>query len=234
MKFDHQRVVSLRAVESYLLDELSPALREGFEEHFFECPECAEALRAGLILQQNGRALLRAEPHLAVAAGITGNQAEERPGTEVWWRAWPRIPSLLPMAAAVFLAFFVLFGVLLWDRGFGTGGNGARDGDPVVSVRPFRIAAASREASASIVIESGNLQPIVLDVKTDGPYLWIVRQTQKGGTAFQGTADAHRGELSLILQTRRLAPGGYEISLRKTGDPSAEEKLYQFTLKRTP
>lgn len=75
MKFDHRQAVSLQAVESYLLDELRSPLREEFEEHYFDCPECAEALRAGLILQQNGRALLRAEPHLAVAVGITGNEA---------------------------------------------------------------------------------------------------------------------------------------------------------------
>lgn len=73
MKFDHQRAVYLHAVESYLLDELAPALREEFEEHFFECLECAEALRTGWILQQNGRALLRAKPHSAVAAVGAGH-----------------------------------------------------------------------------------------------------------------------------------------------------------------
>ncbi len=86
MKFDHQRAVSLHAVESYLLDELPSPLREEFEEHYFDCPEC-EALRAGLILQQNGRALLRAEPHLAAAVGIIGIQAEDQSGPEVWWHA---------------------------------------------------------------------------------------------------------------------------------------------------
>ena len=87
MKFDHQRAVSLHAVESFLLDELPSPLREEFEEHYFDCPECSEALRAGLILQQNGRALLRAVSHLAAAVGIIGNQAEDQSGPEVWWRA---------------------------------------------------------------------------------------------------------------------------------------------------
>ena len=35
------------ATERYLLEELSPELREAFEEHMFECPECALDVRAG-------------------------------------------------------------------------------------------------------------------------------------------------------------------------------------------
>lgn len=58
MKIDHQQAVRLLAVEQYLLDELSSPLREAFEDHFFGCPECAEALRIGSILYENARTLL--------------------------------------------------------------------------------------------------------------------------------------------------------------------------------
>ena len=43
---DHQDAVRLTAVEKYLLHELTPELRDDFEEHYFDCPECAADLRA--------------------------------------------------------------------------------------------------------------------------------------------------------------------------------------------
>jgi hypothetical protein len=36
------------AAERYLLNELTPDAREAFEEHLFDCPECALDLRAGV------------------------------------------------------------------------------------------------------------------------------------------------------------------------------------------
>jgi anti-sigma factor RsiW len=43
---DHQEAVRCEAVEKYLLDELTPAERAEFEQHFFDCHECALDLRA--------------------------------------------------------------------------------------------------------------------------------------------------------------------------------------------
>ena len=44
---DHSEAVQKMAAERYLLDELTPDEREAFEEHFFDCPECALDLRVG-------------------------------------------------------------------------------------------------------------------------------------------------------------------------------------------
>ena len=43
---DHHQATQLTAVEKYLLDELPPELRDEFEEHFFDCQDCATDLRA--------------------------------------------------------------------------------------------------------------------------------------------------------------------------------------------
>ncbi len=43
---DHDHATQLTAVEKYLLDDLTPELRDEFEEHFFDCQECATDLRA--------------------------------------------------------------------------------------------------------------------------------------------------------------------------------------------
>ena len=44
---EHIEAVQQMAAERYLLDELPPELRDAFEEHLFDCPECAFDLRAG-------------------------------------------------------------------------------------------------------------------------------------------------------------------------------------------
>ena len=43
---DHQQATQSTAVEKYLLDELTGEERDQFEEHFFDCQECATDLRA--------------------------------------------------------------------------------------------------------------------------------------------------------------------------------------------
>jgi hypothetical protein len=42
----HSEAVQQMAAERYLLDELTPVMRDAFEEHVFDCQECALDLRA--------------------------------------------------------------------------------------------------------------------------------------------------------------------------------------------
>jgi hypothetical protein len=43
---EHHNAAEHHLVEQYLLNEMSPKLREEFEEHFFDCPACAADVRA--------------------------------------------------------------------------------------------------------------------------------------------------------------------------------------------
>ncbi len=42
----HDEAVQITAVEQYVLGELPPPLRDEFEEHFFDCQECAIDVKA--------------------------------------------------------------------------------------------------------------------------------------------------------------------------------------------
>lgn len=57
---DHTEAVEQMATERYLLDELTPEQRDAFEEHLFDCQECALDLRAGTAFVQEARAQLPA------------------------------------------------------------------------------------------------------------------------------------------------------------------------------
>src|SRR5260221_9015225 len=74
---EHAESVESLAVERYLLKEMQPAERDSFEEHFFDCSECAANVRAGATVVaavRTGRAKPQVRPRLAwmsVAAGAT-------------------------------------------------------------------------------------------------------------------------------------------------------------------
>jgi Putative zinc-finger len=59
MKFmDHAEAVRTKAAERYLLGEMAATDREQYEEHFFECVDCAQELEAGAAFVDNAKEAL--------------------------------------------------------------------------------------------------------------------------------------------------------------------------------
>jgi hypothetical protein len=63
MKMDHNVVVREKMTEKYLLNELDPEVRDRFEEHFFDCRECALDVRAAAEFVEQTKAVLAEERH---------------------------------------------------------------------------------------------------------------------------------------------------------------------------
>jgi hypothetical protein len=59
---DHQQATQRMAVEKYLLQELEPELRDQFEEHFFDCQECATDLGATAAFMEAAQREFRLNP----------------------------------------------------------------------------------------------------------------------------------------------------------------------------
>ena len=55
---DHEAVVRKKMTEKYLLNELGSEARDEFEEHYFDCPECAFDVRAGSVFVERAKSLL--------------------------------------------------------------------------------------------------------------------------------------------------------------------------------
>jgi hypothetical protein len=92
---DHSESIRLMAAEKYLLGELAPESREEFEEHFFDCHECALEVRAGAAFVEHSKVLL-SEP-VAVSSGRASVPARAKPG----WFAWLRPAFVVPVMAAL-------------------------------------------------------------------------------------------------------------------------------------
>jgi hypothetical protein len=97
---DHEVVVRQKITEQYLLDELDSDARDEFEEHFFDCPDCAMDVRAGSSLVD----------HLKKVLAKTRETKEEKdvynPGYRSGARGW--LGWLNPSFAAPVLALLLL------------------------------------------------------------------------------------------------------------------------------
>jgi len=96
---DHSEAVQQMAAERYLLDELTPDAREAFEEHFFDCRECALDLRTGAAFVEEAKAQL---------PGLAGARPAPVPSRSLkikreWWLSW-----LQPAFAAPAFAMLLL------------------------------------------------------------------------------------------------------------------------------
>jgi hypothetical protein len=100
---NHEQAVEEMATERYLLDELSPEQRDAFEEHMFECQECALDVRAGNVFLTEAKAQL---PELTAPAV---SQAPGRPkfgptparAKKPWWSIFAVPAFALPALAAL-------------------------------------------------------------------------------------------------------------------------------------
>jgi hypothetical protein len=95
---DHTAVVREKMTERYLLNELESEVREQFEEHYFDCPECAQDLSAGSQFIEHSKVVL-AEPSETVFDRTTPGRGRVQRG----WFAWLR-PAFAAPALALLLA----------------------------------------------------------------------------------------------------------------------------------
>jgi anti-sigma factor RsiW len=54
----HDEAIRVKAAEQYVLGELPLPIRDEFEEHFFDCEECALDVTAAAAFVDNARAAL--------------------------------------------------------------------------------------------------------------------------------------------------------------------------------
>jgi hypothetical protein len=94
---DHETAVREMMSERYLLHELSPAEQDAFEEHFFECKECGDDVRAGSTFITYSESELTDSPEPA-----RQRDSGRKRVNEPWW-GWLR-PAFTAPALALLLA----------------------------------------------------------------------------------------------------------------------------------
>src|ERR1022692_4569514 len=97
---DHTAVVRQKMTERYLLDELDSEVCDEFEEHYFDCPECALDIRAGAQFVAHAKTVL-AQSSEPVLARATPGQSRARGGWFTWLRPAFAAPALALLLAVV-------------------------------------------------------------------------------------------------------------------------------------
>jgi len=143
---DHADVVRMNATERYLLNELDTTQLEQFEEHMFECQECALDVHAASIFLEQSKNIL-AEPTPTPVPVLRPVPAP----TPSPWFAWLRPAFVVPAMAALLLAVGYQ-GVLL---------RGARQGTAPDILASATINVATRSGAVP-QLHSKAGQPFVL------------------------------------------------------------------------
>jgi anti-sigma factor RsiW len=97
---DHNQAVREKATERYLLNELDPGVRDQFEEHLFDCQDCALDLRTAAAFVEQSKVILGEKPEVVAARVPVPVPAPSG------WFGWMR-PSF---AAPVFALLLVVVG----------------------------------------------------------------------------------------------------------------------------
>jgi hypothetical protein len=92
-QMDHNEAIQLRAAVKYVLGELSPVQREEYEEHYFDCVECAIDLKAAAAFVDTTREVLRQEKANSFAKALV-------PALGGWLR-WLQPVTAIPAFAAL-------------------------------------------------------------------------------------------------------------------------------------
>ena len=91
---DHEVARTSHAVERYLLGEMPSSERDDFEEHYFECTECAGEIRSASATMRDMKQALR---------DLESRRRVSSPG----WLSWLRPQVMVPTFAALALAVVV-------------------------------------------------------------------------------------------------------------------------------
>jgi len=208
---NHTEALEQQAVERYLLDEMNSDAREAFEEHLFDCQQCALDLRAGTLFVD--------EVKVQLPAMLNQPAAERKtlPKKPSFWEALLR-PALVAPAFAALLAVVVFQNAVTFPT--------LRDAAsqprlmPLTHLRPptrggsHATLTADRAHGAALEVDlpTGSGLPAAASYSIDlhdaqGKSIWTTTM------AANPTSSDQDQQLSLFLPGAKLANGTYTLNI---------------------
>jgi hypothetical protein len=225
---DHSEAIRLMAAEKYLLDELTPESREQFEEHFFDCEDCALEVRAGAAFVEHSKVVLAgpvAVSPLKVPVPVPANPD---------WFAWLRPVFAVP-AMAVLLVVIGYQNLVTYPKLKGEVGVFNR---PQILASASLINANTRGANRTVV-PARQGEPLLLFVDIPGEARFSAYVAELYGPAGNSEwsltipADATKDTVPIRVPPDHRAGGMYTLVVRgvdATGEKGTEVGRYPFEL----
>jgi len=214
----HQQALDGLASERYLLDEMTEVERFEFEEHYFDCAECADDVKLGEMIRQEAR---RAGP--AMASGPQTGQPAVVLTSAKWWRK-PMVAA--PWAVAATLAMVVGYQSLVTVPGL-------RDAFGPQSIEPVMLRGATRGARTTVTIARGQrfvaLSADVLAPPQSSSLTYEILDANRSIVASgQSSVPASGAPLMLLIPVDALHNAGlYTLTLRDSNQ-NANIGEYEF------
>lgn len=210
MVMDHNQAVRLKATERYLLNELDTDELEQFEEHLFDCQECALDLRAVATFLEQSKTIL-SEP--AESASRLAKRAPASPG----W-AWLRPAFLLPVLA-------LLVGVVGYESFVKIPALQQASTKP--AILPYATITVATRSASTPVVHAAPGQPFVLlvNIPAESRFSSYVVDLYDPAGRIQWSlpisAEAANDTVPVKVPALR-EPGNYALSVRGVGQGSTD------------
>jgi hypothetical protein len=219
---NHQQAVKMHASERYLLDELSPEDRDTFEQHYFECVECADEVRAVFAFADNAKAVL------SNTAPSAARLSRREKRTAFDWRAWFKPAIAIPALATLLLGVTMYQSFLVipqLERRLETA-----TAPRVIPTAVARAATRGEDAVLRLAAADESFQ-LVLDINTTVPVSSYTCEVydESGTLRFTVPVPAPPdGSLNLLLPARGLEQGRYTIKVNS----NTTSDNYSFVVQR--
>lgn len=216
---DHKLAQQTKSADRYLLDELSGEERLAFEEHMFDCPECAAKVKDDFAMLTDLKEVL-AEPVTALAP--------ETKKPEGGWREWLRLLVWAPSFAALALACltgyqnFVSIPAMLQPQLLDTSAFVSTTRGATMQTATIKPGVALFAASFEVVTPSP-LDKSVCEFQAEGKGIVTTVDCGKHATS--------EFTLSLLLPSAQFPAGVYTMILRDASGAQTEVARFSFAVK---
>jgi hypothetical protein len=203
-KMDHNQAIQLQAAVKYVLGELSQVQREEYEEHYFDCAECAVDLHALATFADTTREVLRQEEASALAA----DPVPVRGG----WLRWLQPVTAVPAFAALLLIIAYQSTVTI-PRVREEAASGTAQ--LFVSSRAPKMAVTRGGEEVKLSVRPNESLPLKFDFTPTPTFDAYVCQLQdeSGRSVLQLRVPGSftNKELNLVIPANRIKPGKYTL-----------------------
>ena len=219
---DHHEAIQLQAAVKYVLGELSPVQREEYEEHYFECAECAIDLKALATLTDTTREVLRQEKANQLAL-------DPVPALGRWLRWFQPITAIPAFAALLLIIAYQNTVTIPQAREEASSGAAQL----FVSSHSPKMAVTRCSEEVKLSVRPNESLPLKFDFtpKTSFDAYLCRLQDRSGRSVLQVRVPGSftNKELNLVVPANLVKPGQYTLVFtgepESKGQPAQEEVL---------
>ena len=225
---NHSEAVDRMIAERYLLDELDADERDAFEEHLFDCPECALEVRAGTAFVSEAKTQLPAIAAGPAAASQTATGKQKQGPRFSWWSPVFAAPVFAALLTVVAYQNFVTVSALKRELS-----------QPHIVPSAPSYGATRGSAPVPVTADSAHGVALPVDISIDpavgnfAVYSFALAGPQ-GNVVWTGTIAAPAQEpngdlqLSVVVPGKLLENGSYSLAVEGVGTRGDRTAIGQY------